>query len=137
MPGGYGAPQFLAAMYAAGAPQDMDGLGVHVYPSDYAGGLPATWDPAVMQQWLSQLTPVRSASGAASQPLWITEMGISTSSEAGWPTAATQAQQAADPVAMDDPDNAINIGWGIFSADGAAKPAACAVSQQFHGTLAC
>ncbi len=162
VPGGYAAPQFLAAMYLAGARQEMDGLGVHIYPSEYVGGAPASWDPAAMQQWLGELTPVRNAAGAGSQPVWITEMGISTATQAGWPAAATPAQQAADLTTMidtaratanlpyvfihtledqtvgyDDPNNAINAGWGLFSADGTPKPAACAVSREFRGALSC
>jgi hypothetical protein len=160
--GGEGDTQFLSAMYAAGASKSMDGLAVHIYPSDYVNGTPARWDPAAMQQWLDALKPVRAAAGATSQPLWITEMGISTATEGGWPAAATTAAQATDLVAMihiaqatpnvpvviihtledqtvgyDDPDNAINGGWGMFSAEGATKPAACAVSRELHGSLVC
>ncbi len=160
--GGYGADQFLSAMYAAGAKSSMDALGVHVYPSDYAGGIPATWDPTAMQTWLGQLAAVRTASGAATQPIWITEMGISTTTEPGWPAAVTPQQQASDLTQMiqiaranpnirtaiihgledqtlgyNDPDNAVNAGWGIFTSDGTPKPAACAVSHLFSGSLSC
>ena len=94
--GGYGAVQFLAAMYADGAKSSMDALGVHIYPSDYVNGAPATWDPVAMQTWLGQIGAVRSAAGEGSQPIWITEMGISTTTEPGWPAATTPQQQATD-----------------------------------------
>ncbi len=162
VPGGYAAPQFLAAMYAAGARTTMDGLGVHVYPSDYVAGVPSRWDPAAMQTWLGLLDPVRAAAGATAQRTWITEMGVSTSTQAGWPAAATPSAQASDLGAMiaiargtanvpyviihsledqtpgyDDPYNAINTGWGAFTDTGVAKPAACVVSGAFHGSLSC
>ncbi len=160
--GGYGPEQFLTAMYADGAKRSMDALGVHIYPSDYVNGAPATWDPAAMQTWLGQIGTVRSAAGEGSQPIWITEMGVSTATEPGWPAATTPQQQATDMSQMiqiaranpsirtaiihgledqslgySDPDNAVNAGWGIFTSDGTAKPAACAVSRLFAGALSC
>ncbi len=162
VPGGYGADQFLAAMYAAGARQWMNALGVHVYPSTYVDGVPARWAVGSMQTWLGQLKAVRVRYGAGTQPIWITEMGISTATEPDWPAAATQAQQAADLVRMvsltsanpavqvvivhtledealglGDLVNAIDAGWGVFTAAGKPKPAACALSRAWHGSLAC
>ena len=160
--GGYGAPQFLAAMYAAGARSAMDALAVHIYPSDYVAGMPSRWDPTAMQAWLKLIGPARAAAGATGQPMWITEMGISTSTQAGWPAASTPSEQASDLGAMlaiaratpdipyvivhsledqtpgyDDPYNAINTGWGVFTDTGVAKPAACVISTAFHGSLSC
>ena len=162
VPGGYGAAQFLAAMYGAGASRTMDALAVHIYPSDYVAGVPTLWDPAAMQAWLRLLDPVRAAAGASGQPMWITEMGVSTSTQAGWPAASTPGEQASDLGAMlaiaratpnvpyvivhsledqtpnyDDPYNAINTGWGVFTDSGVAKPAACVISTAFHGSLSC
>jgi hypothetical protein len=37
----------------------------------------------------------------------------------------------------DDPYNDVNQGWGIFTATGAEKASACAVSLAWHGTLSC
>ena len=161
VPGGYGADQFLAAMYADGAEHSMDALGVHIYPSDYVDGAPARWDPAAMPTWLAELESVRAGAGADT-PIWITEMGVSTATEPGWPAAASPAQQAADLVSMidtatadpsiqvvithtledqtlgyDDADNDIQAGFGAFTSTGAPKPAACAISRAWGGSLTC
>lgn len=160
--GGYAAAQFLAAMYAAGAKASMNALGVHVYPSDYVDGVPARWDPGQLWRWLAQLNPVRAAAGAAAQPIWITEMGLSTATEPGWPGALTPGQQANELVRMvnlavanrlvqvaivhtledqatgyDDPDVRIDAGWGVFTSSGKPKPAGCALSRAWHGSLGC
>jgi Glycosyl hydrolase catalytic core len=165
VPGGYGADQFLAAMYADGAKSYMDALGVHIYPSDYVNGQPATWDPNAMTSWLSQLNSVRVANGESSQPIWITEMGISTVSQPGWPPGATPAQQADDLASMiaiarqhrsvraiiihtleNSPAVASLVfgalagsgpGFGVLTASGGKTPAACAVSRAFGGSLGC
>ncbi|MHB8694276.1 MAG: GH39 family glycosyl hydrolase [Solirubrobacteraceae bacterium] len=158
--GGYGAAQFLATMYADHA--KLTALGVHIYPSDYVNGTPAAWDPIAMQSWLTLINTVRLRDGHASQPMWITEMGVSTGTQAGWAAAATPAQQAADLGRMiatakatpairaviiqgledeaanpADPYNGVMSGWGIFDSGGTPKPAACAVSLAFIGTLSC
>jgi hypothetical protein len=162
VPGGEGTEQFLQGMYDAGAAHYMDALGVHIYPSDYVNGSPATWDPSAMQLWLSQIQPIRVAANAGTEPIWITEMGISTATEPGWPAAVTPAVQATDldtmvgyaqsnpaiavaivhsledqSVGYNDPDNAINAGWGAFTSDGTPKAAACVLSRDFHGSLSC
>jgi polysaccharide biosynthesis protein PslG len=162
VPGGYGAPQFLTQMYAHGAASDMDALGVHVYPSDYVNGAPATWDPAAMTTWMDEIDSVRNQYGHASVPEWITEMGVSTATESGWPAAATPTQQATDLQTMlnfartrpavqvaivhtledqsagyADADNSIAQGWGLFTSAGGQKPAACAVSKVMGGSLSC
>jgi hypothetical protein len=163
--GGYGADQFLAAMYADGASSYMDALGVHIYPSDYVNGTPATWDPNAMTTWFSQLNSVRAANGEFSQPIWITEMGISTVDQPGWPTGATAAQQAdylAEMIAIARHHTAVRAiivhtlqnappvaslvagalagsgaGFGVLTAGGVSTPAACAVSRAFGGSLSC
>jgi polysaccharide biosynthesis protein PslG len=98
--GGYGADQFLAAMYTDGAQRSMDALGIHVYPSDYVAGVPGIWDPNAMTTWLKALNGVRAAAGESAQPMWITEMGISTATQPGWPAAASDSQQANDLAQM-------------------------------------
>ncbi len=153
---------FLTTMYNDGARNYMNGLGVHIYPSDYQNGTPTQWDPNAMTQWLSQLTPIRTAANATNQPIWITEMGISTTTQPGWPAPATPTQQAtyltdmiqtadATPnVAMvtihtlqdtaataSDPNPGVAGGFGVFTGTFAAKPAACAVSAMLHGSLRC
>jgi polysaccharide biosynthesis protein PslG len=153
---------FLSLMYAAGAKRWMDGLGVHVYPVDYDLLTPTQWDPQAMRDWLGRIEAVRTGAGASSEPLWITEMGVSTATQADWPPAATPEAQATDLIEMlhiaqdmpdvaavviqslqdqdpgyADPNNAINTGWGVFSADWTPKPAACALSRAFGGSVAC
>jgi polysaccharide biosynthesis protein PslG len=98
---GYADQTFLTDMYAAGAAKWMNGLGVHVYPSDGATAhSPETWDPAAMVRWLAAANAVRNAAGAPSVPIWITEMGVSTSGEPGFPVPVTPAQQATDLMTM-------------------------------------
>jgi hypothetical protein len=161
VPGGYGAVQFLQAIYADGASKSMDALGVHIYPSDYENGSPAKWDPNAMKTWLSDIEPVRTAA-AADEPIWVTEMGVSTGTEPGWPAAATPTEQASDLSQMvataqanpqirvaiiqgledqtagdSDPDNSINSGWGIFTSTGVPKAAACTLTLGFLGKSIC
>lgn len=163
--GGYGADQFLTAMYADGAKSYVDALGIHIYPSDYVNGVPATWDPNAMDTWLSELNAVRAANGASKQPIWITEMGISTVTQPGWPAGATAAQQADDLSGMiasarrhksvqaiivhtleNSPPIASLVvgtlagsgaGFGVLTDSGGTTPAACAVSRAFGGSLSC
>jgi polysaccharide biosynthesis protein PslG len=98
---GYTDQTFLADMYAAGAAHWMNALGVHVYPSDPAAdGRPEIWDPAAMTRWLAAANAVRKAAGAPSVPIWITEMGVSTSGEPGFPVPVTPARQATDLMTM-------------------------------------
>lgn len=151
---------FLAAMYRAGAGQWMDAIGAHPYP--IVGG-EARWDVAGMRQSLDRLRAARNAAGASKTPIWITEMGVSTTSARGYPRGATEAQQARDLVQMariarraDDvpvalfhklidvrpsaggsPLARVQMGFGVFRADGRPKPAACDLSQALAGSLTC
>jgi hypothetical protein len=177
-PGGEGDRTFLSAMYAAGARTSMDAIGAHPYPAVWdVGTHPVRWDPASMEPLLNRLRGVRDANGATSQPIWITEMGESTSTAPGFPAAVSPAQQAADLVALvrdvrADHDvpvavihtlidasvdplqqlvanisgpltgidvffNGVESGFGVYAANGSPKPAACALSREFHGSLTC
>lgn len=155
--------QFVASMYAAGAKGYMDGIGVHPYP--VAGGwdgTPVRYDTAVMEQTLDRVRAARDAAGDRSTPIWITEIGLSTEAEEGSPLAVTEDKQAEDLIALvrtikNDGDIAVAIihrlfdppralgrphpglepGFGVFRADGEPKPAACALSIEFQGTLSC
>lgn len=99
--GGEASQTYLAAMYADGASQWMDALGIHVYPVDVAaGGKPEVWDVAAMTRWLDQVQTLRTAADVPAKPIWITEMGVSTTTEPGFPVAATPQQQADDLVQM-------------------------------------
>lgn len=152
-PGGIGDAQFLRGMYAAGAKGYMDGIGIHIYPT--AGTVAGDVDE--MENDLNALRWVRNAAGDAATPIWITEMGISTASE----TAASQTTELVSLVqqAGQDPDVPVAIlhrlidppatssgsttfaglepGYGVFNSDGTPKPAACALSALFGGTLSC
>jgi hypothetical protein len=150
-PAGLGDAQFLQGMYAAGAKGYMDGIGIHIYPT--AGT--AAGDVDEMENDLDALRAVRDAAGDAATPIWITEMGISTASE----TATDQATELVSLVqqAAQDPDVPVAIlhrlidppatssttyagqepGYGVFDSDGTPKPAACALSAQWGGTLSC
>jgi hypothetical protein len=41
------------------------------------------------------------------------------------------------PVSLTTPNDSINTGFGIFTETGTPKPAACALSQLFGGSLRC
>jgi hypothetical protein len=97
---GYASRTFLAGMYAAGARRYMDGLAIHVYPTDLQSGGTSIWDPAAMSRWLEQAKDVTSAAGVPPVPIWITETGVSTSTEPGFPPAVTPGQQASDLLSM-------------------------------------
>jgi hypothetical protein len=97
---GYASRTFLADMYADGARRYMDGLGIHVYPTDTQGGGAKVWDPAAMSRWLQQVKDVGAAAGVSTPPIWITEMGVSTATEAGFPPAVTPGEQASDLLSM-------------------------------------
>jgi hypothetical protein len=99
-PAGEGDKPFLAGMYAAGAGSAMDAIGVHPYPVvENANELPIAWNPAAMEQSLDRLRAARSAAGT-SHPIWITEVGESTTTQSGFPPPVTPIQQANDLVTM-------------------------------------
>jgi hypothetical protein len=95
--GGEASRTFLAGMYAAGAERYMDALGIHIYPSDPATGQsPQVWDPAAMTRWLDQVTVVTRAAAVTAKPLWVTEMGVSTATQPGFPVSLTPQQQGSE-----------------------------------------
>jgi hypothetical protein len=109
----YASRTFLSDMFADGARRYMDALGIHIYPTDTIGGGPV-WDPAAMSRWLAQVHSVEAAAGVGHVPIWVTEMGVSTATQAGFPPAATEQQQATDLLdminfAQGDPDVQVTI----------------------------
>jgi hypothetical protein len=160
--GGEGDQPFLAAMYAAGARSSMDAIGAHPYPVAYnPDWTPRAWDPAAMEQMLQRLRAARAAAGGR-QPIWITEVGESTTAQYAYPPPVGPAQQAADLLTMinsaeADSDvpvmiiqslqdlapwnvnayNSILAGVGVFAWTWTPKPAACVLSHLWHGSLAC
>ena len=161
-PGGYGRRQFLAGHVRRRSQSSMDALGVHVYPSDYVSG--RTGDVGSRGD-ADMARPDRRRALGRRRGLAADldhRDGHLDHDRAGWPAATTPQQQATDLSQMiqiaranpsirtaiihgledqslgyNDPDNAVNAGWGIFSSDGTAKPAACAVSRLFDGSLTC
>jgi hypothetical protein len=97
---GYASRTFLADMYADGARRYMDGLGIHVYPTDTQSNGSRVWDPAAMSRWLQQAEDIGRSAGVSPVPIWITEMGVSTATESGQPPAVTPEQQASDLLSM-------------------------------------
>jgi polysaccharide biosynthesis protein PslG len=160
--GGEGDTEFLTTMLTLGAGKYMDGLAIHIYPSDYLGLTPETWDPNAMTTWIGNVQTVLNLQGRSNEPLYITEMGVSTATESGWAAAATDQQQATDLVDMvhiaqdtpnvklvtihtledeaadpGDPNESIDEGWGVFTSTGSPKPSACALAPVIGGTLKC
>ncbi len=162
VPLGEGDKPFLSAMFAAGARGSINAIGIHPYPILWGSDGSQLWDRPQMEQTLQRVRNARNAAGASSLPLWITEVGESTSTQPGFPPAVTAAEQASDLAAMvasvradadvpvmlihtledqpagyNDPNNGVAAGFGVFSSDGTPKPAACALSLAWHGSLTC
>ncbi len=154
--------EFLAGVFAAGGGEAMDAIGAHPYPVVDPGGAPSLNLDSV-EEALGRVRSARDAAGEQSKPIWITEIGVSTQ---GAPEAPgeIEEQQADDLLAMlglfeddsdvrmvlihrliDDPYNPVTegsgelveSGFGVFRSDGTPKPSACALSSEFHGSLAC
>jgi hypothetical protein len=153
---------FLSRVYSAGARGYMDGIGTHPYPKSTAADGTKSWNVAASLATLDRIRAVRNAAGDGATPLWITEIGEATASQSGFPPAASESQQAEDlvtlvrairempdvPVAilhklMDtDPSldyeyAGVEAGFGLYRVNGSAKPAACALSGEFGGSLPC
>jgi polysaccharide biosynthesis protein PslG len=153
---GEGDAPYLTSMYRAGAGSAMDAIGIHPYPEIHTNDMTAIgWDAAQMELTLARLRAVRNAAGG-NQPIWITEVGESTATD-GPLQAVTPAQQATDLLtlirtAQHDPDipvmlihtvqdgpsdTGVSAGLGVFDVNGNPKPAACALSSQFGGSVSC
>ncbi len=164
--GGYGLADttFLQAVLAAGAGDSIDAIGVHPYPRlGGVAGLPPRYDLRGMQQTIERMRIVRDAAGLSELPFWITEMGASTASAEGFPPGAAEDDQSVLLLAAlreaekaDDVDVAlihrlvdlpsasaagplaeIESGFGVFGSDGKPKPSACALSDEYGGSLSC
>lgn len=156
--------EFLAAVLAAGGGDEIDAIGAHPYPrtrEPEAG--PVRYDLSAMQRALDRLRSARDAFGYSELPIWITEVGVSTMSGARFPPGVSGAVQArvlldALRIARDAGDvqlvlihrlldleagsatgplAGVEAGFGVFGASGRAKPAACALSNRFGGSLTC
>jgi hypothetical protein len=87
-------------MFADGARRYMDGLAIHAYPTDTSSDGSQVWDPAALPRWLLQVDQVAAAAGVSPPPVWITETGVSTTTEHGFPPALTPQQQASDLLSL-------------------------------------
>ena len=150
---GWGDQPFLTALYANGGQGSMDAIGAHPYPWTPE----VTWDLSAASASIARLRAARDAAGDAARPIWVTEAGESTASAVGFPTGAALKQQSSDLISLvqyfiAQPDipvafvhrlvdqtavGSVEAGFGVFTANGTAKPAACALSQLWHGALRC
>lgn len=153
---------FLTRVYNAGAAGYMDGIGTHPYPRLTAADGTKRWDVAATYATLDRIRAVRDNAGDGATPLWITEIGESTATQAGFPPAASEQQQAGDLIALVrairampdipvaiihklvDTDPTMNYayagiesGFGVYRLNGSAKAAACALSGELGGALPC
>jgi hypothetical protein len=94
--GGMGDLTFMRGMMQAGAGTNMDALGVHPYPLETTpDGKPSRWNPDVAVRTMGQLRGIAAEFGVK-KPIWITEVGESTATQAGFPAAITPDEQARD-----------------------------------------
>ena len=82
-PGGIGLEPYLRDVYEAGARRYMDAIAFHGYPYSLRDD--------VLLSYLDTIRRVRDAAGDTGLPLWVTEIGLSTSGGVG---VVTEAQQA-------------------------------------------
>jgi polysaccharide biosynthesis protein PslG len=134
--------RFLTGMYEAGARNYMDAISFHPHP----------WSPtdALVMKTVRQVREVRGAFGDGARPLWVTEIGLSTS---GPPALRfTEAEQRRGLVAFYralmampdvraffvhqlmppryDSDVSREPGYALTRSDGSLKPAFCALAAE-------
>lgn len=147
--GDVSATEFLADALDAGAAAHMDGLSLHPYPG--TGGAPRTL------QLIDEVGSVRDEHGAA-MPLWLTEVGVTTTGPA--PTSEhEQARQLVEIcrsvlrlpdvdalyvhnlIEQPQPGAEFETGFGLMQAlpDGTlrTKPAYAALRREFRAARAC
>jgi hypothetical protein len=141
---------FLKGIYASGGKNSMDGISIHAYPSNAYNGTLTTLS-------LDQARSVRNSYGDSSKPLWVTEVGVSTTNNnPGW--QINEATQAADTMWfwntlsvmgdvkavlfhtlidttwMSDPNE---VGFGLLHGDLSPKAAYCQLSVAAGGSYRC
>jgi hypothetical protein len=144
-------PDFIRAVYRYGGKGAMDAIGVHPYP------LSATSDSLLLKSF----TEVRSARERARDgrtPLWVTEIGLSTTGPADQGGGLTEEQQAQALVRLykklrrmrdvkavvihtlldvtGSPQD-LNSGYGIVRPDLKPKAAYCALGRELTGKDPC
>lgn len=152
--GRYGIPPgpYLRALYGAGVKGHMDAISFHPYPHV----------PGLMNKTFEQVRSLRRDFGDAETPLWITEVGVTTSGQnSDWPASwlATPAEQASrlvaayrKIVAMPDVEALMlhtlveprgdtllspHPGFGVLRPDLTPKPAYCALAVERGQTDPC
>jgi hypothetical protein len=135
-------PMFLEAMYADGAKGYMDGIAIHPYPQ-------------AMSWWytykaISTTTQIRDANGD-SVPLWITEIGMSTTQNFSWKEQALVDANVIQPLLaypgiagvfvnqlMDSTSVPYpNQGYGVLTVKAQPKPAFCDLARVFQTGYHC
>lgn len=150
---------WVAGLFALGARGYLDAISLHPYPV-LGGwdGTPLRYDVSAFTESVDRVRASRDANGGTGLPIWITETGVSTATAAGFPPASTESEQAERLVALlrgattyDDVEMAIlhrvfdgpttgekiETGFGVYRRTGTPKRAACAISQELGGALAC
>jgi Cellulase (glycosyl hydrolase family 5) len=141
--------EFLERLYDAGGGDAMDGISVHPYPWSLSLDL--------LELSLAQVREIRDSHGDTGKPLWVTEVGLSTT---GWDPrfVFTPEQQAwglakiyESLAAMDDVRSVIvhsliwsdgaawegEAGYPVLNADHTPKPAYCALAALRGNDGAC
>jgi hypothetical protein len=137
---------FVRTMYDNDAGPAMDGIALHLYPHAYED-----W----VRKGLDHIRAVRNAAGYAAQPIWVTEVGASTTDPQ--PLLAVSDQGQADVLtnaysrmaAMPDVSAVIvhtlieparggaERGYGLIRPDLTPKPAYCALAERVGAQGAC
>jgi hypothetical protein len=141
---------FLKAMYANGAKGKMDGLSIHTYPEDI--------DLWRVFKMLTDTRDIRDANGD-SVPLWITELGITTTGNSGGNYTFNENDQAFtlrklydELMAMNDvravifhtliepsifPSTSTEVAFGLLRLDLTPKPAYCSLAAARGTSYVC
>jgi hypothetical protein len=139
-------PDFLSAMYSNGAQRWMDAIGVHPYPQSLS--------PALFEASMDEVRAVRNSNGDVNRPIWVTELGLTTTgpesqgrvSEQDQATGVVKYLQLLE--AMPDVKAIIihtlveprgwfttsGPGYGVVRRDLAPKPAYCALGQALQAS---
>lgn len=137
-------PAFLRSMYENGAKGAMDALSVHPYP------LSAT-DLSLMQRTLAEARSAKDKAGDEATPIWVTEIGLSTTGASEQGGALSEEEQSRglvsiyDQLAKTDDVKAVIVhtlldragaptdvesGYGVVKPDLQPKPAYCALAEK-------
>ena len=142
-----GYAEFLGRALAAGGAGHLDAAGIHPYP--FFADDPVKRVGGV----LNNVREVMSSAGEARTPLWITEVGISTTGPDPYsPEAQAEAIGSIYDFVAEQPDVPVLIahrfadvegvvgareaGWGVTTTNGDVKPAFCVLAER-RGAAGC